>query len=337
MSQKRPPYLHKTTTRHGATAWYVWKRPGPKIRIRGDYGSKAFMDAYKAALWGERPEKAAERAGSLGAVIEAYRRSGAWARLAATSRRQRDNMLDRVARKIGEMPIGKVSRAMIVETRDSLKPGAAHHFVFTMRGLFKWAQENGYVDDDPTQGVKVAHPKTDGFHTWTDAEIAAFERQWPVGTRERLGFAILLHTGLRISDAVRASSRNIVDGERMEIVAAKTGTPVILPLHPELKAVLDASPLGNDSFIGMSWDTFGRAFKKACDEAGVKGRAHGLRKAAATRLAEAGASVPELNSVFGWTGAKMALKYTQKADRARLARQAIERASVFSPTKGKNN
>jgi integrase len=99
----------------------------------------------------------------------------------------------------------------------------------------------------------------------------------------------------------------------------------MLPLHPELKAVLDASPLGNGSFIGMSANAFDKAFRRACRAAGVKGSAHGLRKAAATRLAEAGASVLELNAIFGWTGSKMAMKYCDKADRAKLARQGLER------------
>jgi hypothetical protein len=39
-------------------------------------------------------------------------------------------------------------------------------------------------------------------HTWTDAEIAQFERRWPLGTRE-LAFALLLYTGQRGGDVVK--------------------------------------------------------------------------------------------------------------------------------------
>ena len=53
--------------------------------------------------------------------------------------------------------------------------------------------------------------------------------------------------------------------------------------------------------------------------------AHGCRKADATRAAENGATVAELNAIFGWTGTAMASLYTQAGDRKRLACQAMEK------------
>ncbi|MGC2073822.1 MAG: integrase, partial [Pseudolabrys sp.] len=47
--------------------------------------------------------------------------------------------------------------------------------------------------------------------------------------------------------------------------------------------------------------------------------AHGCRKIGATRAAEEGASVAQLNAIFGWSGTAMASLYTQAADRKRLA------------------
>jgi hypothetical protein len=35
--------------------------------------------------------------------------------------------------------------------------------------------------------------------------------------------------------------------------------------------------------------------------------------------------VAQLNAIFGWTGSKMASLYTQNADRARLARDAMSK------------
>jgi integrase len=75
----------------------------------------------------------------------------------------------------------------------------------------------------------------------------------------------------------------------------------------------------------MTKESFGNLFREACKAAGVPGAAHGLRKAAATRLAEAGATVNELNAAMGWEGSKMAAHYTRSADRARLAQSAIEK------------
>jgi integrase len=332
MSRPRPPYLHRTVTRHGAVAWYVWRRPGPKVRIRGEYGSRKFMAAYRAALYGQDgPEKPAGAPGTLSALIASYRVSPQWAALAVATRKQRGNIFDRIERKAGDMAVSEVDAAMIKDARDGLGLGAAKHFVQTMRGLFRWAVETERAGSDPTEGVRVARPKTEGFHTWTDAEVAAFEARWQVGTRQRLWLAILLYTGLRRGDACALGQRHVKDGV-IEFRAAKTGTPIVLPLAPELAEVIAASPVGAETFIAtvhgkpMSKEFFGNLFREACIAAGLPHcSAHGLRKAAAVKLAEAGATVPELNAIFGWTGAKQALVYTTKADRARLARQAMER------------
>jgi hypothetical protein len=66
------------------------------------------------------------------------------------------------------------------------------------------AEESACVrKDDPTAGVKPIQVKTDGFHSWTEDEIGAFEIRQPVGTRDRLAFTLLLCTGQRRSDVVR--------------------------------------------------------------------------------------------------------------------------------------
>jgi integrase len=67
-------------------------------------------------------------------------------------------------------------------------------------------------------------------------------------------------------------------------------------------------------------------FKAACTKAGILNKsAHGLRKLAATRAAEAGLTVSELEAMFGWTGGTMASHYTRNADRKRLSEQAAEK------------
>ena len=71
----------------------------------------------------------------------------------------------------------------------------------------------------------------------------------------------------------------------------------------------------------MTKERFGNAFRKACRAAGIRKSAHGLRKLAATRAADADATIWQLNAMFGWTGTKMAMRYTQAADRKRLARE----------------
>jgi len=55
------------------------------------------------------------------------------------------------------------------------------------------------------------------------------------------------------------------------------------------------------------------------------GSAHGVRKIAAMRGAENGATVAELEAIFTWTGGKMASLYARAADKRRLAKRAMHK------------
>jgi integrase len=120
----------------------------------------------------------------------------------------------------------------------------------------------------------------------------------------------------------------------------KTKTRVVIPVLRILQETLDAGPVGDLAFITtkegkpMRKESVGNAFRDACRAAGIEKSAHGLRKAAATRAAEAGATEAELEAIFGWEGGKMAALYTKSANRKRLASQAMEkllRTSIPSP------
>jgi integrase len=124
----------------------------------------------------------------------------------------------------------------------------------------------------------------------------------------------------------------------------KTGTEVTLPILPALEATLRAGPCGDLAFIAglrgqpMAKKSFSNDFKDACRAAGVSGSAHGVRKIAATRAANAGATVAQLEAIFGWSGGAMAALYTRAADRRRLATEAMhtlandKRTSIVAPS-----
>ena len=107
---------------------------------------------------------------------------------------------------------------------------------------------------------------------------------------------------------------------------ALTGQVVSIPILPPLQATLDAGPIGDLTFIAgergrpMTKESFGTWFRVACKQAGVSKSAHGLRKAAATRAANNGATEAQLEAFFGWRGGGMASLYTREANRAKLAR-----------------
>jgi integrase len=200
-----------------------------------------------------------------------------------------------------------------------------------MRAFFAWAIEDKLVTLDPTKGVKLlpGPNDADGFHTWTQAELDRFEAHWPVGTRERLSYDLLLYTGLRRGDAVRVGGLHEREGV-ITIRTEKTGEPVSIPILPPLAASIAATRTGDLTYLvteaGQPWvkESFGNWFRKICRKAGCPGSAHGLRKAGATRAAERGATERQLMAIFGWSMGKMAQHYTRAADRTRLARDAAQ-------------
>ena len=339
----RPPYLLRETSRHGALVWYVRKeRHGPRVRVRAEYGTPEFWQEYQDALSGlsKYPDKAT--AGSLAWLVERYRETSAWTSLSLATRRQRENILRHVLKSSGNKSAKKIKREHIVEGRDrrsSSAPAQARHFIDTMRGLFGWATEAQHVKTDPTLGVKYPkQPKTGGFVPWNEDDIAAYERRWPIGTRQRVWLDVLAYTGLRRGDVVRLGQQHVRDG-KVYIKTEKTDTQVALPILPLLAQTLAAGPCGDLAFIvgangrPMTKESFGNAFRDACRAAGLRDRsAHGLRKAAATRAAISGATLAQLNAIFGWTGAKMALHYIDTADRTRLAGDAMEKLNRTNAT-----
>jgi integrase len=217
--------------------------------------------------------------------------------------------------------------------RRSATPAQARNFLDAMRGLFRWALETRLVRTDPTVTVKnPKRPKGDGFRPWTEEDVGAYERRWPIGTRHRVWLDVLLYTGLRRGDAVRIGRQHIREGV-VQIKTEKSGftVEVTLPILPVLATTLAAGPCGDLAFIcgergePLTKESFGNLFRAACKAAGVPGSAHGVRKIAATRAANSGATVAQLEAIFGWQGGTMASLYTRAADRRRLALEAMHK------------
>lgn len=330
----RPPNLIREMTRHGRVVWYVRPGHGARIRLPDEYGTDAFWEAYRVALSGQRPQpKAGPATGTLAWLIARYVESGEWSDLSPATRKQRHAVYRVAEGASGHVAVKSITKATILTGRDRRRdrPHAANNFVKAMRGLFGWSLARALVPVDPTAGVKLLEGDNDaeGFHAWTEEELATFEARWPLGTRQRLAFDILLYTGLRRGDAWRLGRQHVRGGE-FTIRTEKTGAIVTRPMLQQLIASIAATPTGDLAFLVTdrgqpfeSKESFGTWFGKACRAAKVPGSAHGLRKAGARRAAEAGATEAQLNALFGWAqGSRESATYTRTADNARLARSA---------------
>lgn len=339
MPKTRPPHLHREFTRHGKAVWYVRRARGPRIRLSAEYDSPDFWTQYRAALEGVTPERNTPKAKTLEWGLDRYRHSSAWAGLDNSTRRARENIFRHVIASAGSFPLASIDSTAIVEGRERrlAKPHAANNFLKAMRGFFRWAADplgGKLVPVDPTKGVKLLAGPNDknGWHTWTEDEVERYEQRWPVGTRERLALDLMLYTGLSRGDVVRLGRQHVRDG----VISIRTEKEredgmLVLPMLPVLAQTVAQSPTGDLTYIvgergrPMTKESFGNWFGDVCRTTGVSGRAHGLRKAGATRAAENGASEPQLMAIFDWSTPKMAAHYTRKARKKKLAADSVSK------------
>ena len=99
---------------------------------------------------------------------------------------------DKEGNKLGDKSAASLRRDHIVKlmTARMEKPEAANGFRKVLRAMMSHAVAIGLRADDPTRDVNAIRVRSDGFHSWTDAEIEQFERRHPTGTRARLALAL---------------------------------------------------------------------------------------------------------------------------------------------------
>lgn len=336
MPKQRRQYLETFLSRHGKRMWFFRPvRKGPRIRLPDEYGSPAFDRAYKEAL--EKHVSGELKTGKTVAwLIDQFMASPVWTATAKETKKQFKYQYARMKAIAGDALIEDVTTETIVTGRQDRahKPTDANKYLKASSALFRFAIDQHWLTTNPVAGVKKVPTKGQGFHTWTEEEALRFEKHWPVGTRERLAFDLLVYTGVRRSDVVRLGRQHTRQGE-ITITTEKSrnsGRPVevTITILPPLAASIAAAPTGDMNYLvtakGTAFvkESFGNWFRKACQAAGVPGSSHGLRKLAAVRMAENGATEAELNAVFGWAeGSDESATYVKKASRKKLGKAGI--------------
>lgn len=337
--RKYPRGVSEYTDQHG------------KVRIRGRRtGSSTYYfkaqppgEAFEEELrnWqaGEtkRPTIGADRSkpGSIAALVTKYYRSAEYFKLEKSTQATYRGILERFREEHGHRTVAGLNKqsvkAMVEAKRET--PWAAKNFFKLLRVLMRFALDEDMRRDDPTVGVRVTPGKTGGHHSWTEAEIAQFEKVHAVGTRARLAFALLLYTGQRRSDVIHMG-RQHVKGGCISVRQQKTGAALEIPIHPELARIIAATPSDHLAFLvtnergkskPFTAPGFTNWFREMCRDAGLPHcSAHGLRKALARRLAEAGCSEHEIAAITGHRSLQEVRRYTQAASQLVLARRAME-------------
>jgi integrase len=322
--------------------YYYFRKPGcARIRLPGLPGSTEFMSAYQAALdAAPRIEVGEGRTlpGTVSALIAAYYKSAKFKHeLGAETQRYRRNVIEKFRTQFGTYPVKLLQRPHLVAIADKIeKPHARRNWLKTVHGLLQYAVEIGMRLDDPSRDMNISLPKSDGFRTWGEEEIASFRQHHPIGTRARLAFELLLNTGQRRGDVIRMGRQHL-HGGKLTVRQSKTGAALKIPVLPELAAVIEATPIDNMTFLTTAFGKpfaaagFGNWFREMCDQAGLRDfSAHGLRKAACTRLAQAGCTAHEIAAISGHRSLSEVARYTRAADQEAMAEAAMAKLRTSS-------
>jgi integrase len=335
----RRKYVHSfIDDRFGkAKARYYFRRRGFKqVPLPGMPGSVDFEQAYAAAMANEQAPSTIGtkriRAGTIDALVIAYFNSPGFLALAPLTRSTYRGILEAFTKEHGNKPLALLTRKHLqaMLARKVGRPAAANHWLRLVKTLLRFAVREQLRADDPARDIDYIARKAAGFHTWTEDEISLFEAHHPIGGKARLALALLLYTAQRRSDVVKMGRQHVRAGV-VHVRQQKTGIMLAIPVHPALQAVLDATPSEHLTFLTTGYGKpftaagFGNWFRDQCDAAGLAAHcaAHGLRKAACRRLAEAGCSANVIASISGHTTLREVERYTKAADQERMARQGM--------------
>jgi integrase len=337
MSRLRLKYVQSFISA-GGVYHYFRRRGSPRTPLPGLPGSHEFMTAYANAL-AAAPlaigKDLRSKPGSVSLAVAEYYRSQAFRSLSGGTPQKWRALLERFREQYGHKPLASLPKEFITALLDPMPPHGARNWLKAVRHFIRWAEARKLIDHDPTWGIRIKVPKSDGHHTWSELEIDAFEAHHPIGSKARLALALGLYTGQRRSDVIRIGRQHIRDGV-LAVRQQKTGTTLTIPLSRELETIIAASPTGHLTLLttrtGKSYggDDFTDQFRVWCDAAGLPRRCvfHGLRKAAARRLAEAGCTVHEIAAITGHVSIKEVERYTKGVDQARLARAAVAKSAA---------
>lgn len=321
MKRNRYPYTSKFNDRHGKPRWRFRRSGYPVYYFRSPYGTKDFEREYAACLEAEPITIGTDRIrpGSVSDVIARYYADNAFLDLRPATQKVYRGVLERFRATFGNDAIRRFDADRISKLMTTMrhKPHAAARLRKLLAQLFVIARRAKIVPYgfDPVKDTKPPKAEGEGYHRWSEDELATFEAKHPLGTKPRLAFALLLYSAQRSGD-VRFMTHAMIAGGRIPLSQSKTSNAVDVPIMAPLREALDAGPLGKILLLEANHGAaftekgFYQLIKKACVKAGISHCSpHGLRKSAARRCLLAGCTDDEGMAITGHKTVKEYRRY----------------------------
>jgi integrase len=235
-----------------------------------------------------------------------------------------------VGRAIGQYNVRAIGLRDIEDMRDELQvtPTLANTMLTVVRLLWTRAVRHGMAETNPGVGIDSLPVGT--RDRWSDDEVRyALANCAPWFCRV---VVLALATAQRAGDLVRIRWDDY-DGDVIRVVQQKTGTALAIPVGKVMRRELatwrkDArSGYVLETPRGLPWRV--NVFYTKCSlEIGkhptlIGLTTHGLRHAAAARLAEAGATASEIQAITGHKSLAHVARYTRGVDQVATARAAM--------------
>ena len=195
MATLRLKYVNEYMDHTGKLRRY-FRRGSKRGPLPGEVGSDEFMAAYQGYLSDQPAPVSAKASGSFGLLITEYYGSRPFLNLKPSSRKIYKYVLEPLAKAHGhrlvrDMRADKIAK--IIQDIGETRPGMANLTKSVLQKMMKYAVKAKWRPDNPVLGIEAFKRGT--HHTWTEGELKTFETRWPLGTRQRLAYALLLYTG----------------------------------------------------------------------------------------------------------------------------------------------
>lgn len=354
-------FLIEEKTRHGKQRYLFHRRPhGRRITIKGNPGETDFEARYNFLAQGGDHEIEFEQA-----KVDRWRKNEApqtVSELVGYHASYMDGLVERdeLSRYTSEHYMRFTKRLDAEFGPVSLHTIETHHLEHVLgdwsdtsnawnnglraiKHLFRYGKTSWGIDPDPAREIEKKTVKTDGHLPWTTEHLTAFFKTHKIGSRPYLAMMLLIHASPRRADLVKLGPNNIITEDGLEMIKflpqktrRKGHVWITKPLHPDLKAAIEATPTGDETFLiteylkPYSADAFSNHVLGWRKSAGITDKvcAHGMRKTVGIDMAENGATEYELMAALGHTTPKVTEVYTRQANRTKLSLQAASKSTL---------